>query len=185
MDSRLPKNTERYSLSLRTLHWIRAALIFALILMGLAMVRMPEDLSAKFDLYPIHKEFGILVFLIAAVQITIRARQKLPGPPAGLAPWERVLSKAAHHLLYVLVLLVPLMGYAMSSTFTESDGVPFFFTELPELLPKNDAWFAAFQWLHRTLAYTLLALVALHVVGALKHRFLDKNPANDVLRRMT
>ena len=76
------------------------------------------------------------------------------------------------------------MGYSMSSTYTQSDGVPFFLVRLPELLPKNDNWFKVFQWLHRTLAYTLLVLVVWHVRGALKHRFLDTDRDNDVLRRM-
>lgn len=76
------------------------------------------------------------------------------------------------------------MGYSMSSTYTQSDGVPFFLVHLPELLPKNDNWFRVFQWLHRTLAYTLLVLIILHVLGALKHRFVDADPSNDVLRRM-
>jgi cytochrome b561 len=56
---------------------------------------------------------------------------------------------------------------------------------LPEILPKNDARFEVFQALHKYLAYTLLCLIVIHVVGALKHRFLDKDPANDVLSRMT
>ena len=55
---------------------------------------------------------------------------------------------------------------------------------LPEVLPKNDNWFTVFQWLHKTLAYTLLALVVFHILGALKHRFLDKDRDNDVFRRM-
>ena len=73
----------------------------------------------------------------------------------------------------------------MSSTYTQSDGVPFFFFGmLPELLPKNDDWFEVFRLVHRTFAYTLIALVVLHVAGALKHRFLDRNGQTDVLRRM-
>jgi cytochrome b561 len=109
----------------------------------------------------------------------------VPGPPAALRPWERTLSVLAHRALYVLLVAVPLMGYAMSSSFTQSDGVPFFFFgHVPELLPKNDRWFEVFQLLHRLLAYTLLALLVLHVAGALKHRFLDRDPQADVLRRM-
>ena len=76
------------------------------------------------------------------------------------------------------------MGYAMSSSFTQSDGVPFFVTDLPELLPKNDRAFALFALAHKTLAYTLLALVVLHIIGVLKHRFLDRGRAADVLPRM-
>ena len=56
---------------------------------------------------------------------------------------------------------------------------------MPEILPKNDARFEVFQALHKYLAYTLLGLVVIHVLGALKHRFLDKDRRNDVLSRMT
>jgi len=84
----------------------------------------------------------------------------------------------------VLLVLVPVMGYSMSSTYTMSDGVFFFGTNLPELLPKNDNWFAVFQWLHKVLAYSLLGLIALHVAGAIKHRFFDHTRAGDVLHRM-
>lgn len=52
------------------------------------------------------------------------------------------------------------------------------------LLPKNDARFEVFQLLHRWLAWALLALVVMHVAGALKHRFFDGDPDSDVLRRM-
>ena len=50
--------------------------------------------------------------------------------------------------------------------------------------PKNDAAFKVYEWLHHVLAYTLLGVAALHVLGVLKHRFLDRTPENDVLRRM-
>ena len=176
---------DKYPLALRLLHWARALLIFGQLWMGWTMVRLSDDLPAKFDwYYPTHKQFGILTLLLVLVQLSIRSRTTLPPRPAGLATWEKKGAKVAHYLLYALAIVVPLMGYSMSSTFTQSDGVPFFFMRLPEVLPKNDNWFKVFQWLHRTLAYTLLALVVFHILGALKHRFLDADRRNDVLRRM-
>jgi cytochrome b561 len=87
--------------------------------------------------------------------------------------------------MIALAIAVPVMGYCMSSSFTLSDGVPFFFFgELPELLPKSDKAFEVFQLLHKTGAYTLLGLVGLHVLGALKHRFWDKGEDTDVLARL-
>ena len=108
----------------------------------------------------------------------------LPKPPLSLASHERVLAQLVQRSMYVLLVLVPLMGYSMSSTYTMSDGVYFFGVNLPELLAKNDDWFVVFQWLHKVLAYTLLALIVLHLVGSLKHRFFDKDKRNDVLKRM-
>ncbi|WP_257835322.1 cytochrome b [Burkholderia glumae] len=176
---------QKYPLALRLLHWVRAILIGAQLWTGWTMVRLDDKLPAKFDwYYPTHKEFGVLTLLVVVTQLAIRAMKPVPPLPPTLPTLDRRLAKIGHYLLYALAVSVPLMGYSMSSTYTQSDGVPFCFFRVPELLPKNDRWFEAFQWLHATLAYTLLALVVLHVLGALKHRFFDRNPEHDVLRRM-
>jgi len=179
--------TDKYPLSMRILHWVRAALIFGLIWAGWTMTRLADEVPAKFAIfYPNHKQFGILVLLLGVIHLVIRWRRRgsLPEIPVGLAPWEAKLSHFVHRAIMVLLILVPLMGYCMSSSFTQSDGVPFFVGNLPELLPKNDAAFAWFQLIHKIAAYTLLGLVALHIAGALKHRFLDRRGDTDVLRRM-
>lgn len=182
----LPTDTSKYPASMRVLHWLRAAVVIGTVAAGLTMVNLPDDLPAKFELlYPNHKQFGLLALLLVIAQLLLRARSSVPQLPQSLAPWEKSLSTFTHRAMYVLLILVPLMGYSMSSTFTQSDGVPFFFiAHVPELLPKNDRWFEVFQLLHRVFAYTLLALVVLHVAGALKHRFVDRDAQTDVLRRM-
>jgi cytochrome b561 len=176
-----------YPRPMRILHWIRAILILALIAAGWHMTGLAEDDATAGFFYVNHKQFGILVWLLALVQLGLRWRERtvLPEPPAALLGWERFLSHAIHRLMIALVLLTPLLGYAMSSSFTQSDGVPFFFLpHVPEILPKNDAAFAVFQALHKYAAYLLLACVALHVAGTLKHRLQDRNGPTDVLPRM-
>lgn len=184
-----PDAATRYPLAMRVLHWLRAVLILGLIWSGWTMTGLPEDTSMDtFDLfYSNHKQFGILVWLLALVHLGIRWRNRaaLPQTPNALSNWERHLSHAAHRLMIALTLLIPMLGYAMSSSFTQSDGVPFFLiSKLPELLPKNDSAFEIFQALHEYSAYALLLLIALHVVGGLKHRLLDKGGATDVMPRM-
>lgn len=178
--------SDRYPPAMRWLHWLRAAVVLGTLAVGLLMVNLPDDLPAKFEtLYPNHKQFGVLAWLLALAALGLRTRSRVPAPPQGLQAWERTLSHITHRAILVLLVLVPLMGYAMSSSFTQSDGVPFFFVgHLPELLPKNDRAFEVFQLLHRLSAYTLGALVVLHVAGALKHRLVDRDPQADVLRRM-
>lgn len=176
----------RYSAAMRWLHWLRAGVVMGTLAIGIIMVNLPDELQAKFDvLYPNHKQFGLLALLLVAVALIVRVCSNVPRPPAGLASWERALSRFVHCALLFLLVAVPVIGYSMSSTFTQSDGVPFFFFgHVPELLPKNDDWFERFQLLHRVLAYTLLGLLVLHVAGAIKHRFIDKDAQTDVLRRM-
>lgn len=180
-----PDRPDRYPLALRILHWLRAVLVLGMIWAGWTMTRMADAVPAKFErFYPLHKSFGLLVLMVVLVQIAIRLGSRLPKPQAALPRHEALLSKAVHHAMYGLLVLVPLMGYAMSTTFTQSDGVTFFGIPVPEILPKDDRWFEMFQWLHRVLAYTLLGLIVLHVGGALKHRFLDSDRRADVLPRM-
>lgn len=179
----------KYPLSLRLLHWLRAILILGLIWSGWTMTGLPENTPMETFgfFYSNHKQFGLLVWLVALVHLVLRWRSHavLPPQPPALSGWERVLSHAVHWLMIALTLLTPVLGYMMSSTYTQSDGVPFFFiSKLPNLLPKNDAAFEIFQLLHRYAAYALLSLVVLHIVGGLKHRFLDKNGPTDVLPRM-
>lgn len=188
MHSETGQARAKYPLSMRILHWLRAIIILGLIWSGWYMTRLPETTPLEtFDLfYPNHKQFGVLVWLLAVVHLTIRWRNRaiLPQTPATLTGWEKTLSHAVHRLIIALTLLVPLLGYAMSSSFTQSDGVPFFFGDLPELLPKNDDNFEIFDMLHQYGAYVLLGLIVLHVAGAVKHRLFDKGGETDVLPRM-
>lgn len=178
----------KYPLSLRVLHWLRALLVLGMIWSGWYMTELPDTFTAKYALfYPNHKQFGVLVWMLALVHLAIRWRNRavLPQLPEGLARWEKLLSHVVHRLIIALILLIPVLGYSMSSSFTQSDGVPFFFLgPVPELLPKNDAVFEVFQALHKYSAYTLLCLVILHIAGTAKHRLQDKGGENDVLPRM-
>lgn len=180
----------KYPLSMRVLHWLRAAIILGLITSGLYMTSFPENSTPPVIyevFFPNHKQFGLLVWLLAIVHLIIRwrNRRRLPHDPVELKPWERALSHVVHRLIMALTLITPMLGYAMSSSFTQSDGVPFFFFGmLPELLPKNDHAFAVFETLHKYSAFVLLALIVLHVAGAMKHRFLDRGGDTDVLPRM-
>ncbi|MEO5707881.1 MAG: cytochrome b/b6 domain-containing protein [Alteraurantiacibacter sp.] len=189
MVEQMSHEAAKYPVSIRVLHWVRAVLILGLLLSGITMTRLPETTAMEtFNLfYNNHKQFGVLVWLLAVVHLVLRWRNRavLPHMPDALKPWEKVLSHLVHRVIIVLVLLVPLLGYSMSASFTQSDGVPFFFFgHVPEILPKNDDAFEVFDKLHQYSAYLLLTLVALHAAGAIKHRLFDRGGPTDVLPRM-
>jgi cytochrome b561 len=175
----------KYPLAMRVVHWLRAIIILGMIWAGLTMVAMDDNVPAKFNLfYPYHKSFGILALLFALTQLLLRANGQVPPPSVILTRTEVFLSKWLHRLLYVLMIAIPLVGYARSSTFSQSDGVPFFGIEIPELLPKNDHLSDLLSTTHKWLAYTLLAVIVIHVAAALKHRFFDRHKGEDPISRM-
>lgn len=100
-------------------------------------------------------------------------------PPSG--PHAGAL---AHRGFYFLFVMLPITGYTLSSTYEYSDGITFFGIEIPELIPVNEALFKSADWLHMVQAYTLLAVIVIHVAGVIKHRYFDRDKNNNVLSRM-
>lgn len=177
--------TSKYPLLLRILHWSIAALIVEQLILGWYMVPYQEGQPIWDKYYYFHKSFGVLVFLLIVFRLLTRWRSKLQELPLSLPSFDRKLAKIAHVLLYVLMFTTPIFGYLLSSSYKFSDGVYLFsLFKVPEILPKNDAAYEVFDWAHAISAYTLLAVVILHICGALKHRFFDTNKENDVLSRM-
>lgn len=121
----------RYPLAIRVLHWIMAAIVLAMIALGWVMTSAGE--SGPEVLYPLHKSFGLLIFLLVSLRLVFCIWAGVPELPTGLGKWEVAAAKAAHIALYVLMIVVPLIGYAMSSSFTQSDGVVFLGITVPEL----------------------------------------------------
>ncbi|MEO5597530.1 MAG: cytochrome b/b6 domain-containing protein [Novosphingobium sp.] len=174
----------RYPLPMRLLHWLRAALILGLLGLGLYMTSLPDADPAKHgQLYPLHKGFGMIALAVVVTALLTRARSVIPAEVEAIAQWERALATFVHRGLMVLSVAVPVFGYCMSSSYSHG-GVPFFGLDLPRLVPVNDAVSDLFTTLHNGAAWTLLGFAVLHILGALKHRVIDSNPAADVLGRM-
>ena len=175
-------NPSKYSLTSRILHWSMAALILFLLGLGIYMTDfLPKDAPNRMEVYDLHKSFGALVLVLIFIRIINRFIFKAPALPATLVKWEKIAAHLGHAGLYLLMIAVPLSGYLMSNSF----GYPvhFFGIELPFLIEKNLELGGFFAEAHEISAFSLLGLVAIHVLGALKHRFFDK-PENDVLKRM-
>ena len=174
----------KYPLAIRVLHWIVAISVLSLIFLGWFMTPYDVD-NAEYseNLYFWHKSFGMLVLFFMAIRLLFRVNSDIPELPQGISILEKKASHVAHILLYILAFLVPVLGYVQSSTYEYSSGVHFFFTDLPELIPDSKQIFDLVNVLHRICAYTLLALIILHVAGAIKHRFFDE-PENDVFVRI-
>ena len=163
----------RYTGPAMTLHWLAALLIFCGFSLGLFMTGL-EFSPAKFRYYAWHKWIGTTVFLLAAIRLAWRAAHPVPPLPAGMPAWQIRASHAAHALLYVLMLVIPLSGWIYSSS-TGVSVVYLGLVPLPDLIPKDRETARILLVVHQTLNFTLATVVVLHIAAALKHQFIDRD----------
>lgn len=168
-----------YTRTAIALHWLIALLVFCAFPLGVYMHDLPFS-PGRLKLYSYHKWLGVTVFLLAVVRVAWRIGHPVPPPPAGMPAWQRIASVATHHLLYVLILAVPVSGWLMSSA-KGFQTVYLGMIPLPDLLTKDKELGDMLTTVHQALNFTLAALVTVHVAAALKHQFVDRD---EVLGRM-
>ncbi|TAJ77622.1 MAG: cytochrome b [Gallionellaceae bacterium] len=169
----------RYTNTAIALHWLVALLVFAAFPLGMYMHDLPLS-PTKLQLYSYHKWLGMSVLVLAVLRAVWRATHEPPALPDTMPRWQKVASAATHQFLYVLLFVIPLSGWLMSSAKgfkTVWLGV----LPLPDLVGKDKALGDMLGSLHESFNYMLLALVVLHIAAALKHRFIDRD---GVMERM-
>lgn len=157
----------------RALHWLMAAGILGTMALGAYVARMEVGLSNLW-LFGLHKTIGISLLALVILRLIWRRLNPPPGPLPGPAPWEMALARGTHWLLYALMLAVPLSGWAYASA-TGLDVLIFNRVTLPGIAPVSEAWEDGLRALHHLLTWTLFALVALHVAGALKRSLIARD----------
>jgi cytochrome b561 len=170
---------DRYTNTAIALHWLIALIIFAAFPLGVYMHDLPLS-PTKLHLYSYHKWMGITVLLLAILRIVWRTRNVPPALPEHMPRWQKIASHATHHLLYVLIIIVPMTGWLMSSA-KGFQTVWFGVLPLPDLLGKDKALGELLTSVHQALNFTMLALVAMHIAAVIKHRYID---GDQILARM-
>lgn len=171
---------ERYGMASRLLHWTTAILFISLIPMGMFASMIPEGTWFRNHYYVVHKTIGVLVFALMLVRLFWNRRSKRPGLDASLKTSERRWAHRVHIILYILLIAMPITGYVMTSF----HGFPtyIFAIEIPPLWGKSDAYIVWGLFHKYLLPYVLYIVLGAHILGALKHHFIDKHPA--ALKRM-
>ena len=169
----------RYTATAIALHWLIALLLIGLFCVGLYMHDLPLS-PWKLRIYSWHKWAGVSAFLLLIVRATWRLTHRPPPLPASMSRPLQLAAHTGHALLYLLMLLIPLSGWLMSS----AKGFPvvyFGVLPLPDLVDKNKELGELLVAIHQALNYLLAAVVVGHAGAAVKHHVLDKD---DVLTRM-
>ncbi len=135
----------------------------------------------KSQLFTLHKSLGIVIVVVGVVFLLWRLFNPKPNYSASMPFWERFLAHLVRCLLYLLIILMPLSGWAMS---TAKGYIPNFFWLLRLPLPGvplSEPLAKFFAQMHYISAWVLTGLLCLHIAAALKHHFIDKDT---VLKRM-
>jgi cytochrome b561 len=177
----------RYDAVAIALHWIIALAIAGQLAMGWSMVAMRPGSFLQFQLYQMHKSIGMTILLLSALRLIWRLLHEPPPLPLSMPAWARRLARFSHIALYVLLLALPLSGWAVVSA--SPFNIPtllYGVVPLPHIpvlasLSNKGAVEPVLKALHEIGGWILLALLVGHIVAALRHHFLLHD---DVLVRM-
>jgi len=178
----LANTTQRYGFVAVALHWMMAALLIALLALGLYMVSLPDagfDMR-KITLILLHKQLGILALALAVARMAWRIGNPLPALVSTIPDWQQFMARFVHLLFYALMLALPITGWLMSS----AAGIPVSFFglfSLPDYLSYDDYLFKSFIAIHKWLGYGLIALLTVHAGAALGHHFVLRD---ETLKKM-
>lgn len=159
------KNPAQFALLSRILHWLMAALIVAMLFIGVSMV---SSLGDYHRLLTIHRPLGILILVLAAMRLVTRIVTKLPAFPSTMSQQERFVAKVSEGLLYTLFFALPLVGWAMLSA-GNYPIVMFGSVHLPPILPAKPELYAPLRQTHTMLAYLLFLAFLAHMGAMLFH----------------
>lgn len=165
--------TPSFGPATRALHWIMALGILVTWSLGAYVARMEVGLSNLW-LFGLHKSLGFSLLILATIRVLWHGVRPPPGPLPGPPEWQMTLARLTHRALYVLMFAVPLSGWAYASA-TGLDVQIFNRFILPPIAPVSEMWEARLLLLHETLTWILLAVVALHVAGALKRSLIERD----------
>ena len=192
--------TNRYTKTAIILHWLIALGIFAMFGIGWYMADLPkegakqlaydifdwgiytwqlsEEASPRTFYFNLHKSIGVTLFALIVIRVLWRLTHKPPALLASYKAIERKIATGAHHLLYLLMIALPLSGVIMA--INSKYGIKWFgisFISGTDNKPARDFWVEV----HEVIGVILLVIVIVHILGALKHKFIDKD---ETLSRM-
>jgi cytochrome b561 len=172
--------TYRYGQVSRMLHWTTAILFIFLIPTGIFSSMIPEGTWYRVQYSVVHKTIGCIVFGLFIAMIICKKKSKRPELDNSLKPKERKMAHIAHIALYMLMFFIPITGYIMTSMHGYSSW--FFIWELKPFLSESEAY-KFWGLLHKyLLQYLIYFILGSHILGALKHHFIDKH--TKALKRM-
>jgi cytochrome b561 len=161
----------QFNILARLLHWTMAAMILTMLGIGVAMVASLADYHV---LLSIHRPLGIAVLILVVIRFANRQLSTLPAFPVTMSHSERQVAKLSEYLMYALMLVLPLVGWAMLSA-AHYPIVLFGSIYLPWILPHNLQLYWVLRQTHTVLAFLFFATFLAHFGAILFHTFIVRD----------
>lgn len=176
----LRNSAEAYGSFAKFLHWAIVLLILPQYFLYEGAEEFAEGSREAAQLIDLHKSLGLLVLVLAVVRIAWKIINRPHPAPIGDVVWQRKAAAAGHGILYLLILLQPLSGWAMVSAGDHPASL-FGWVTFPALVGPSEGLHEALEEVHEVLFWLTVAVAAVHAAAALFHHWVLKD---DTLRRM-
>lgn len=173
------QDVKPFSLLSKIMHWLIACIVIPMLALSFFLEDLPNTMQGTAFL--IHKSLGLTVLLIMLFRLFWIHYRGRPALPPEMPGWERVFSRTVQYAFYFFLILMPMAGWILS---TVSNHIPSYFGLFPLPFPgitANEHLANIMDDAHKIMAWILIGLLFLHVSGALKHHFWNKD---QVLKRM-
>ena len=171
MNTRMTAERQQFTVSMRLLHWLMAAMVLTMLGIGVAMV---SSLASYHGLLSMHRPLGILILLLVVIRYMNRRFSSLPPFPATMSSRERLAASASELLLYTLLFVQPLVGWGMLSA-ARYPIVLYGSLHLFPILPHSDMLYAVLRKTHTVLAYLLFLTFIAHFGAVLFHTLIVRD----------
>lgn len=155
------------------LHWLMAILLLVIFALGVWMTGLGYYDAWYVRGPDLHRSLGVLFFALLVFRIIWRVTNPQPAFEKSLAKWEKFAATLMQYVLYLLMLLIPISGYLISTAKGKAISV-FNLFEVPATLELENKVDLLGQW-HEWMAWAIISLAAFHALAALKHHFINKD----------
>ena len=164
----------RYSNVAVAFHWTTVVLVLLQAYLGFKF-DWSEPGPARDEVFLWHKSLGVLILLVTLARLAYRLANPPPPFPPGIPQWQRIAAVWNHRLFYALLIAMPIVGFVAVSGYANGPTTPLVGgIEVPVIPGVSRETGELAGELHELAAWTLVALILLHVAAALKHKFVDR-----------
>ena len=164
---------KQYAKSIKWMHWLVAVIVIPMVLGSFYLENIPKPYRGTAIIF--HKSFGFTVLCLMLIRLILMQLHERPKLPKITPKWELFLARFTQYSLYVCLIFMPLSGWIMS-TAAGKNLLLYGLIEIPfPGIAPNKALGQIFFQIHQYIAFTIISLLSLHVLGALKHYFYNKD----------